>query len=186
MRKYKWQWYLISVLLLLLLRAPIFRLCVRYECSQEIAISPIQRSELKSAIRQAAKQLPNDDIDALIRYSQSFTARYLRFRTSVNSSLPDDAWASGEAHCVGYAALMGAVLQELIGLKAEHLVSAPVVNQCRGNIYLFGLRLTGPDRPAFFRDHDYVQVHYPLEGVTVSYDPSVFDYLRIGKVNGED
>ncbi len=133
-------------------------------------------------LQQAAVELPENDVQALIDFSQSITAENLHFRPSAKESHPDRVWSLGEAHCIGYAALMGAVMQELITLKEETLTALPEINQCRGDIYLFGIRLTGPNRPAFFRDHDYIQINHSTSAVGGAYDPSVYDYLWISSV----
>lgn len=178
---------ILVLLLIILLRGTIFRACVRYKCLETIPISRIHTPELKHLLQEAAVKLPAGDPMSWAPFSQRFTADHLRFTDLANNSNADGAWASGQAHCVGYAALMGAVLQEMIAAQQAQLSldCAPEVVQCRGDIYLMGFRLTGPDRPAFFRDHDYIEVRYPCQNQVVTYDPSLYDYLRIGWVSRE-
>lgn len=170
--------FLLVLLLFILFREPLFRWCVQYDCSSSIPIPRISDEKLLELISQEVVYLVDDGPAEWAEVAQQLTARQLAFRPSANNSHPNIVWNSGKAHCVGYAALMGAVLQNIAGqLGKENVLE---ITQCRGDIYLFGfLRLTGPTRPAFFRDHDYIQVRFVADDVTQSYDPSVYDYLRI-------
>ena len=126
--------------------------------------------------------ITNEDSWYWAEFAQSFTARHLRFVVSPESSVPDRVWKTGEAHCVGYTALMAAVLVEIYRQKQTELSATTEIKHCRGNIYLFGWRLTGPDRPAFFRDHDFVCAGSVAPSQTKGYDPAVYDYLWICRV----
>lgn len=178
------RYFLFFLLLLFLLRGPLFRLCVQYVCTEERAIPVATNANLRAEVLAAAQQLPADDGLAWAYYAQDFTAKQLKFRPSANQAHPDEAYESGQAHCVGYAALMAAVLRTIQQEKHKTGHEPSVrVTQCRGDLYLFGcLRLTGPQRPPFFRDHDYVKVELLAAQTSFIFDPSVYDYLWIKRV----
>ena len=182
MKKRAWKFFLLGLLLLLLLRGPLFRWCIRYEYTNEQEIYRLQDETLLAQLRAEVDKAPDGDIWHWAKFAQSFTARQLRFVTAPESSLPERAWEIGEAHCVGYAALMGGVLEEVYRLKRDKILLPLEVTHCRGEIYFLAWRLTGPDRPAFFRDHDFIYVHSSVYNNAETYDAAVFDYLRIRRV----
>lgn len=176
------RYYKIGAILfmLVLLRGPIFRLCFQYQSQRTIPLPALHEAALKQQIRMAVLSLPDDDIKAWAYFAQRFTAQRLQFSSKAKSSLPDKVWRSGEGHCVGYAALAGAVLREVVRQKGNS--SKYKIEQVRADIYLFGFRLTGPNRAAFFRDHDYISVTNVESNHQLHFDPSLYDYLRIKSI----
>lgn len=168
------------IALLVLFRAPIFRCLVHYEPLQTIAIPLITHSELLEQIKTDALALADDNLASWVNYAQGLTAKQLQFRVNVQSSDPNQVWQSGQAHCIGYAALMGTILKTILMEKKK---LGPVrVEQVRADIYILGIRLTGPSRPAFFRDHDYIRVTDQRNNEQMHCDPGVYDYFRIKRV----
>lgn len=166
--------------LIILFRGPIFRLCFQYQPLQIVPIHSINDDQLKQQISTAVLSSPDKDIKEWGHFAQKLTAQHLQFSLSANSSLPNEVWRSGKAHCVGYAALMGAILQEIIRQKEE--LSTCKVEQVRADIYLFGFRLTGPNRPAFFKDHDFIRVTNTPANHQLYFDPSLYDYSWIKRI----
>ncbi|MEL7246763.1 MAG: hypothetical protein AAFO03_00030 [Bacteroidota bacterium] len=185
MKKRGFKLFLLGILLLVLLRGPLFRWCIRYECTSTQEIYRLQDEVLLAQLREEIAKTSARDIWNWAEFAQRFTARHLRFVTNPESSQPEQVWSNGKAHCVGYAALMGAVLEEVYRLKHDEILLSPKVTHCRGEIYLLGWRLTGPNRLAFFRDHDFIYVSSSVYSDAEAYDPAIYDYLRIKRVRAQ-
>ncbi|MEL7425347.1 MAG: hypothetical protein AAFN81_20330 [Bacteroidota bacterium] len=123
MKKRAFKFFLLGILLLVLLRGPLFRWCVRYECNNTQEIYHLQDEVLLAQLREEVAQASAGNVWGWAEFAQRFTARHLRFVTTPESSLPEQVWINGEAHCVGYAALMGAVLDEVYRLKRDEIYS---------------------------------------------------------------
>jgi hypothetical protein len=137
----------------------------------------------RADIRAWVQGHPDATADEMIRFSLAYTSRSLSFVFARAATSPDGVLKTGEANCVGYAALFNAVFTQVAaesGLAAryrsEHLVA---------KITVAGKSVHGLVDSPFFRDHDYNRVTDLRTGKTFYVDPSLNDHAGIVYVNSD-
>lgn len=173
----------ISILAMILLRGSIFRLVVKYN---DVGNRSEVRLTDKSLIDKIENRSENGehDLDGIVALAREITDEELTFTTSRASGNPNELFRTKRANCVGYAAMFNSIANYLIRkhqlqdeLKAEHKV---------GQLDLLGIDLHQFFDSPFFRDHDYNLVVNKATGEIIAIDPTVSDYLWIGRVSERD
>lgn len=176
-----WKVLLLLVLLLILCRGILYRLCVRYHPIGEREVTAVTDPEL---IAEIDIHTDGKDLDwrEIVRISRRITDRRLSFTTGESSNQANLVYRAGKANCVGYAALFAAIARHV----AHEQQLALTVNHRIGKLTLLGWDLHGlfGNHP-FFRDHDFVSVKGPGQQQYYHVDPSVSDYLGIRKVSSD-
>ena len=112
------------------------------------------------------------DIEQIIDYSLSFTARELRF--AVLNDIPE-----GKANCVGYAQLCAAICNQAMVTNRISGQAKPVVGYLESNgiNWCKVLRTIAPkdSYKNFVKNHDFVELNTPFK--TYYFDPSIYDVL---------
>ena len=112
------------------------------------------------------------DIEQIIDYSLSFTARELRF--AVLNDIPE-----GKANCVGYAQLCAAICNQAMVTNRISGQAKPVVGYLESNgiNWCKVLRAIAPKDSYrnFVKDHDFVELNTPSK--RYYFDPSIYDVL---------
>lgn len=158
----------------ILFRTALFNCCVTYREIGEREVLPL-KSELVMHCDFDIRDLENltDEVMELV-YSQ------LEFTEKSNSN-PNEVFQSHQANCVGYSALYCALgqhysekQQDKSRFRFKHKVA---------HIEVLGIDVHSYFSSSFFKDHDYVEVEDVLNGTSECFDPSLYYYLFIQKVN---
>ena len=108
----------VLLLLLLVFRGPIFRTLIKYEVVGQRNLQTITDEELLSEIREA-KIDGACSLEDIASTADLLTRSALGFVASSEPTDPNEVYRSGEANCVGYAALFGAVAATLIDMHGR-------------------------------------------------------------------
>jgi hypothetical protein len=177
----KRYYFLVFILLLLVFRGQLFRLCIHYEPVGERTILVVNNPDLQSEITGWATKNPTASVKSRIAFSRRLTAKSASFVMRSASGQPDDVYVSGEANCVGYARLFAGVLEEVNkAMGAERSVSQAVLI---AELNLFGQSLHQLFNDPFWRDHDYNRVTDLETGEVYFLDVTLYDYLGVRWVN---
>ncbi len=164
-------------LLFLLCRGPIYRNIIHYH---EIA----ERPGISLTNDDLLAQLDTDlkSLSEMINMAKRATTKRLKFTTGDASRNPNSIYVTGQANCIGYAALFNAIANQLIinqgwegRYVARHLV---------GKMDFLGWDLHQIIDHPFFRDHDFNVIIDLETGEKIYIDATVSDYLWIDRVNG--
>lgn len=171
---------LVLLLTVIVLRGPMYRLCVGYEV---VGVRP--SVELKDAklIQRLEAEVDRGagDMQDVISTARKMTNEYLHFVVRQNQSDPNTLIHRGEANCIGYSALFNSIAQYLIskyGLSGQYTSTHRI-----GKLYVLGFDIHVLFDDPFFKDHDFNQLENLLTGEIISIDPSVSDYLWINRVS---
>lgn len=167
----------IVLLLLLLLRGPLYRLCINYERIGERPIQSVSDPEFQNVLSTTfSAEAPN--LEQILKVSRQLTDRHLSFTTERVGNDAQTVLRTGKANCIGYAALFCSIADELIrqhGLQEQIKITHQV-----GLLTFFGADIHSifGDHP-FFQDHDFASASDQKSGKTFHIDPTVSDYLGI-------
>ncbi|MEM6771034.1 MAG: hypothetical protein AAF597_10655, partial [Bacteroidota bacterium] len=169
------------LLILLLLRGPIYRLTVSYQTVGDRALSQLPAGELYPAAQAWAVAHPNASVQQISRFATRKTAAELSFVARAIPSDPATTLRLSKANCVGYSRLYGAIVAAIIAnlpperqLTQQHLM---------GKIKVFGYDLHQLTSTPFWADHDFNCLADLATGETVCSDPTLNDYLGIRMVS---
>jgi hypothetical protein len=177
MKGKKRYYLLVFILLLVLFRGQLFRLCVHYEAAGERTILAVNNQDLQREIEDWAAENPAASVKKRIAYSRKLTAKSTAFVMRSASGHPDDVYVSGQANCVGYARLFAGVLEEVNkAIGDDRVISQAVLV---GELSLFGQSLHQLSDDPFWRDHDYNSVTDLESGEVYLLDVTLYDYLGI-------
>lgn len=177
MKGKKRYYLLVFVLILILLRGQLFRLCVHYEPVGERMILAINNPDLQNEIRDWAAHNPAASLQRRINFSRILTAKSAAFVLRSTSARPDDVYLSGEANCVGYARLFAAILEEVNKTSGEGRSASQAI--LIGEISLFGQSLHQFSNHPLWQDHDYNKVTDLKTGEVYFLDITLYDYLGL-------
>jgi len=121
------------------------------------------------------KELLN--LESIHEIAMDLTTESLTFSFKTSSSHPDRAFISGEANCVGYAALYSAIVNYI--LVKKRLNSRFMVSHLRGKIRFFSFDIHQMFTSDYFRDHDYNRLVDLTKKTSISSDASLADYSLI-------
>lgn len=176
--KGKKRYYLLVVILLtILFRGQLFRLCVSYQQVGERTILSVNNPDLHREIADWTALNPKASVKTRIAFSRKLTAQHASFVLHSTSGQPDDVYASKQANCVGYARLFAGILEAV----NEELGEGRSVNQAIliGELSLFGQSLHQLSNDPFWRDHDYNRVTDLKTGEVYFLDVTLYDYLGV-------
>ncbi|MEM9834856.1 MAG: hypothetical protein AAF828_00050 [Bacteroidota bacterium] len=170
------------LLVLFLFRGPIFRQLFSYVDVGSRPTQSLSDLEFIQAIRERSSTLDNDLV-SISALANLITAETLKFTTGKASANPDELVKTGQANCVGYAALFAAIAEVLI--REKGLENQVEIQHKIGKLYLLDFDLHSLFKSPFFRDHGYVELQDRSAKTITAVDPSVSDYLWIKRVNKE-
>ncbi len=172
----------VSVLVLVLLRGPVFRFMVSYYSIGKRPTVEVTNTKLIAEI-DAASRDKDLDVEEVVAIADEVTSSTLRFSKGRVSNNPNELIENGNANCIGYAAMFNSVVNHLIqkhGLQDEIAAEHHI-----GQLYCFGVNLHPLFDSPFFADHDFNRVIYKKSGETLWIDPSLSDYSGISRVTGK-
>jgi hypothetical protein len=164
------------LLVVLLLRGPLFRLLVKYEAVGVRSGIALQDESLQRQVDSlsAGRDL---NIKQVARLSSQIVTNRLSFTTEQAPSDPNRLYHTRKGNCVGYAAMFHAIADYLIrqqGLegkvRSRHLV---------GRLRLLGIDLHQFFDSPFYQDHDYNELTNLLTGERLCFDAVVADYFGV-------
>jgi len=162
----------------LLFRAPLFRLTVKYKETNQLPLIQLKDVELINFSDSDAFER-NLSIEETIKQTLKLTRSHLEFSKLASNILPE-VIKSGNANCIGYAALFNSIGNYLIEKNDQE--TAIKIIHLRGSVYFLGKDLHHFFDDSFFKDHDYNAVINLKNGDTILVDPSLSDYLFIDRV----
>lgn len=169
------------LLLLVLFRGPLFRLCCTYHVTGKRTTYTPGNPALEAEVKTAAATQPTGDAQKLTDAALDLTSKRLSFTSSSCAVDPAITFTTRKTHCVGYAAYFSAVFNALAqqnGLgKIVH--SWPV----KGELHLFGINVHHYLHGGFFRDHDFCVIENINTGEKWYVDPSLEDYSGITRIS---
>ncbi|MFK7969958.1 MAG: hypothetical protein AB8F95_06300 [Bacteroidia bacterium] len=161
--KRKLLYFAFFILVLYLGRGMLFRALVSYQTTGERAVRSMTDIDIKET------NLPTDQ-------SLSFVADKLSFYTGPCNPDPNVSIQTGQANCVGYAAMYASLMAAHPDYKVKH---------CVGKIYVLGMDVHQLFDHPFFHDHDFNQIIYRTTGKIMLVDPSVYDMLGVVEVRAK-
>ncbi|WP_020571306.1 hypothetical protein [Neolewinella persica] len=165
------------ILLLILFRGQLFRLCAHYEPVGERTILVVNNQDLQREIAKWAAENSAASVEKRIAYSRKLTAKTASFIMRSASGQPDDVYVTGQANCVGYARLFAGILEEVNkAMGEERSISQAILV---GELSLFGQSLHQLTNDPFWQDHDYNQVTDLKTGEVYFLDVTLYDYFGI-------
>ena len=173
----------VILLILVLFRGFIFRCLIGYK---EIGTRPLVELIDKRLIEAIEAESGNSplDISEVIDIANSVTSQGLSFTFNKATSNPNELVNTKRANCIGYSAMFNAVANYLIDknqlqadLKVEHKI---------GRIEFLGHDIHQYFDNSFFKNHDFNMVTDLKNGIKISIDPTLCDYLWIRAVTRND
>lgn len=161
-------------------RTTIYSTLTFYDIVHSVATIELTDEVIIEEVDQFLIENPNCTIEELIEKSLKMTAETLVFSTASGTTDPNELRKIGRSHCVGYAAMTNSIVSYGLS-KLEN--SGYQSNHYRGRIYVLGYEVTSLSSSPFFRDHDYVEVTNPGQGIRLRVDPSLYQFTRIGVMN---
>jgi hypothetical protein len=171
---------IISVVVLLVCRGPIYRSLVTYKSVGVRHNYKIHDINLIDYI-ETNKKTNIRTVEDVIKNSLSITSNKLNFTVNKNDNDPNKLIISKNAHCVGYAAFFSSTCNYL--LKKNNLNDDWVAKPQIGHLYLLNNNIHKLFKSSFFKDHDFVLITNKKTGESFSVDPTVDDYLYIDIVS---
>jgi hypothetical protein len=175
----KWRLVLLGLGLLFLFRGFVFRLLVCYTVAGERENIELIHSRTILEIDSLQMDIALD-LKGVVGIAGEITDKRLLFYTENVSSDPNVVAEKGKANCIGYAALFQAAGEYI--LKNKNLKSRYEIKHLIGKMQLLGWDLHAVFSSPFFRDHDFNVILDKETGETLYFDPSLHDYLGIGRV----
>ena len=121
-----------------------------------------------------------DNIGELIQNSLKQTSSALKFSFGPCENDPNLLQRSGKANCIGYSALLAALLQA--ALNKHKLDKEWKVKHEVGEIYFLNKNINQYFTSKFFKDHDFVVLENTETKERIAMDASLYDYFRINKI----
>lgn len=172
-----------TILLIILFRGPLFRATVNYKIIGEREITLFNDNQLISKLDKKENNQPKS-LEELIKTTLKSTNKSLSFTTEDVPSDPNIVVNSGEANCIGYAALFCSIFQFLTEEQGEQNLYR--AHHQIGNLYFLNLNLHTLFNHPFFKDHDFVSIEILNTGEKIFIDPSLSDYTGIERVRSTD
>ena len=180
-RLFKWVGgtVLLLIVLAVLLRGPLFRLCFHFQNLRERRTGAplphvVSGHPSETRIDPVVSTCIDDALDA--------TAEALEFSTGHSPGDVSGALASGTANCIGYAA----VFTQFCEVRLQTAVPSDDwrVLHLRGLLFCGSFNLHRLFSSPFWKDHDICVVENRSTGQRLYIDPTLFDAAHIRRVNG--
>jgi len=168
----------ILVVSLFLFKGWLFRLCVSYQDLGGRPTVKLTDLTLKAELDQLE---PVTDLEGLVEAADDITTDQLYFVFRKAPHNPNQLMQAKAANCIGYSAMFNTIANYLI--RKNNLEDRFEAKHRIGKLYLFGINLHRFFSSSFFKDHDYNEVKDLSTQQTFAIDPSISDYLRIGRVS---
>lgn len=172
------------VLVIIVLRGPLFRFSVSYLPTGQRAGYEISNDKLRQYIRQNQLDKDSADIQEIIKTSLALTSNTLDFTFSKKDENPNRLIDSKLANCIGYAAFFSAVCN--YQLKEYDLSEEWGAIRKVGQLSVFGMNIHHFIEDPFFKDHDFVVIQNKVTDESYAVDPSMYDYLYIDFITLKD
>ncbi len=157
----------------------IYRHLVTYKTIERRTSYPVNSPNLEKLISENSG-FQETNLKEIVKTSLSLTSKSLRFTDGNNANDPNRLVESRDANCIGYAAFMSTVCNQM--LKESNLSNEWVATPQIGQLYLLGKNIHPYFKSAFFRDHDFVIIRNLTSGEEIGVDPSLHDYTGIGYI----
>ncbi len=167
-------------LLALLFRGPLYRFSVAYQSIGPRTNYPATGLQLLQHLEQNASFSDVPTTKDIIHRALSITSEKLHFTGVAYAIDPNRVIHTRTAHCIGYAAFFATTCNYLF--EKNGLENTWIAEPQKGQLYLFGQNVHPYISTPFFKDHDFVIILNKVTGEVMAVDPTVDDYLGIGRV----
>ncbi len=169
---------LFTLILLLLFRGQLYRMCITYKAVGDRSSIPLIDTKLKSSLDEWSLANESPSVEDLIYFVQKQTAHYLHFVNRQAETNPNLSYKTGATNCVGYSKMAQAMAQYLIdkqalNLKAKHKL---------GKLHVLGYDIHQWIDDPFWANHDYNEIVDLQSKQIYAFDPTLYDYLRVAFV----
>lgn len=173
LRRKKLSVFLLLILLFILFKGSIYRVCVTYQITGTRAVDFVYPSISPKSDEQTTKE-------EIISKALNRTAEMLSFTTGKCQTKGIMLLDGDKTNCIGYADLCRMLLETRFrtrtGLDDLH------ASACKAQLYFFGFNIHRLFDSPFWKDHDIVVITDSKTGERILLDPTLYDYTGIGKV----
>lgn len=140
----------------------------------------LTNDSLKREVDDWLEETEKFGIDAYTDFILGLTKSHLSFSFGKCASDPNLLLKSGEANCIGYAAMFNSLFN--YGIKKKGLAGNYKCRHYVGKIYIAGQNVHTLFNDPFFKDHDFNVIECRNESTRIAVDPSLYDYLGVKRV----
>ena len=140
----------------------------------------LKNDSLKKVIDLWLQKNENASLNEMIDFNLELTSDLLDFSFEKCSSDQSTMIKNGKANCIGYSALFNSLMNYT--LKETKLNKKYTCKHYVGKIYYAGQDIHSLVDDPFFKDHDLNVIRDNNNIVSVSVDPSLYEYLGVKRI----
>jgi hypothetical protein len=151
-----------------------------YKIISERKMFKLTNDSLKREVNRWLEETEKFNIGSYTDFILDLTKSHLSFSFGKCASDPNLLHKSGEANCIGYAAMFNSLFN--YGIKKKGLSGNYKCRHYVGKIYVAGQNVHAFFNDPFFKDHDFDVIECRNESMQIAVDPSLYDYSGIKRV----
>ena len=161
-------------------RTQLFNILIKYEPEQIIELNELNDPFWMGKVDNIIFSNSYVGIVELNDMILKVIAQNLEFGKMQKTDNPNNFRESSVAHCIGYSALNASMLNYACKKMNSKIYQ---IEHVRGNIKLFGFKITSKKNSGFYKDHDFVRIENKQIDKYYFSDATIYEFFKINRIN---